>query len=63
MITTLEKNKNIVKFWWRDQPDISDIIEGKTIRIRGTVNRHEQGKYTSAKETMMNRVKIVDANV
>jgi hypothetical protein len=59
MITAIHANKDIIKFWWRDQPDISDIIEGKTIRIRGTVNRHELGKYTLAKETMFNRVKIL----
>lgn len=59
MITTIHAGKDIVKFWWRDQPDVSDIIEGKTIRIRGTVNRHENGKYTQAKETMFNRVKIL----
>jgi hypothetical protein len=63
MITTLENNKNIIKFWWRDQPDISDIIQGKKIHIRGTVNRHENGKYTGAKETMLNRVKILETNV
>jgi len=59
MITTIHANKDIVKFWWRDQPDISDIIEGKTIRIRGTVNRHEHGKFSLAEETMFNRVKIL----
>jgi hypothetical protein len=58
IITTLYQNRDIVKFWWRDQPDISDIIEGKTIRIRGTVNKHETGRFTGAKETMINRVKI-----
>lgn len=59
MITTIHNNKDIIKFWWRDQPDINDIIEGKKLRIRGTVNRHETGRYTKAKETMFNRVKIL----
>lgn len=59
MITTLHENSNIVKFWWRDQPDVSDIIEGKEIMIRGTVNRHEKGRFTNAQETMINRVKII----
>jgi len=59
MITTIHANKDIVKFWWRDQPDISDIIEGKTIRIRGTGNRHEHGKFSLAEETLINRVKIL----
>ena len=61
MITTIHNNKDIIKFWWRDQPDLTDIIDGKIINIRGTVNRHEVGKYTQAKETMLNRVKIISA--
>lgn len=59
MITTVHKNKDIIKFWWRDQPDISDIIAGKTITIRGTVNKHETNKYAyNIKETMLNRVSV-----
>ena len=60
MITTVQGKKNIIKFWWRDQPDISDIIDGKVIHVRGTVNKHEKSKYTNAQETMLNRVKIYD---
>lgn len=58
MITTVHNSKDIIKFWWRDQPDISDIIDGKRIHVRGTVNKHEKSKYSNAKETMLNRVKI-----
>ena len=61
MITTVYNKKDIIKFWWRDQPDLTDIIDGRVINIRGTVNRHEVGKYTQAKETMLNRVKIISA--
>lgn len=59
MITAVREDKDIIKFWWRDQPDISDIIDGKTINIRGTVHKHEDSKYSNAKETMVNRVKII----
>jgi hypothetical protein len=59
MISSCYAEKDIVKFWWRDQPDISDIIANKTIKIRATVNKHELSKYTGAKETMVNRVKIL----
>ena len=59
MITAIYAKKDIIKFWWRDQPDISDIINGKTIQIRATVNKHELSKYTNAKETMVNRIKII----
>ena len=60
MITTVYAKKDIIKFWWRDQPDISDIISNKTIKIRGTVNKHELSKYSNARETMLNRVKILE---
>lgn len=60
IVTTIYNNKDIIKFWWRDQPDLSDIIDGKNIRIRGTVIKHEKSKYTNAYETMMNRVKILE---
>jgi len=59
MITSVHNNTDIIKFWWRDQPDISDIIDGKTVNIRGTVLKHENSKYSKAKETMLNRVKIM----
>ena len=59
MITTVYAEKDIIKFWWRDQPDISDIISDKIIKIRGTVNKHELSKYSNAKETLVNRVKIL----
>jgi len=59
MITTVYAKKDLIKFWWRDQPDISNVINGKNIKIRATVNKHELSKYTNAKETMVNRVKIL----
>jgi len=58
MITAVSDNRDIVKFWWREQPDLTDIIEGKTISIRGTVNKQEISKYSQAKETLFNRVKL-----
>ncbi|MDA9302724.1 hypothetical protein N8072_00950 [bacterium] len=58
MITAVHNNQDVIKFWWRDQPDINDLIEGKTVRVRGTVHRHEIGRFSNSKETMLNRVKI-----
>ena len=60
MITGVYAGKDLIKFWWRDQPDVSDIITGKTVGMRGTVNKHENSRYTGAKETMLNRVKITN---
>lgn len=62
MVTTLFNDRDIIKFWWREQPDLTDILDGKTIAIRGTVNKHEESKFSNgAKETLMNRVKILRA--
>jgi len=58
IITSL-LDDNIIKFWWRDQPDINDIIKGRKLRIRATVNKHEYGRFTKTQETMVNRVKIL----
>lgn len=58
MITTLYKDRDIIKFWWREQPDISDIIMDKTISIKATVKTHELSKFSGANETLVNRVKI-----
>lgn len=60
MITGVLDNKDIVKFWWREQPDLTDIIEGKTVTIRGTVKTQEISKYSNAKETLFNRVKLIN---
>jgi hypothetical protein len=59
MITAIYAKKDIIKFWWRDQPDISNIIANKSIQIRATVNKHELSKYTNARETMVNRIQII----
>ena len=59
MITTLHNGANIVKFWWREQPDLTDILKtGEKVRVRGTVIRHEHHRQTKAAETMINRVKV-----
>jgi hypothetical protein len=58
IITGLTDDRDIIKFWWRDQPDISDIIDGCVVNVRGTVINHELNKFNGAKETMLNRVSI-----
>jgi len=61
MVTCIHKQSDIIKFWWREQPDISDLINGKELLIKATVKTHEQSKYSGAKETLVNRVKIMSA--
>lgn len=62
MITTLHQGADIVKFWWREQPDLTDMLQtGQRIRVRGTVIRHEHNRQNKAAETMINRVKLVNS--
>jgi hypothetical protein len=60
MITTLHDEQNVVKFWWRDQPDLADVLKpGAKVNIRGTVIRHDVDRQNRMAETMINRVKVV----
>ena len=58
MITCLESDKNVVKFWFSKDPDVTGILEGNTITVTGFVKTQSKSKYSNCMETMINRVKI-----
>ena len=58
LVTSVTKDENIVRFFWNKDPDIADIIEGKTVSIVGTIREQEVSKFSHCKETVLNRVKI-----
>lgn len=60
IVTTVAEDKNIIKFFWNKDPDLSKIFEGKTISINGRVKNHELSKYTNCKETVLNYMKILE---
>jgi hypothetical protein len=62
MVTGLENNKNVVKFWFSSDPDISGILEGKTITLAGFVKSQGKSKYSNCQETIINRVKVSDVS-
>ena len=58
MVTGLENKKNVVKFWFSKDPDISGILEGKTVSLTGFVKSQGKSKYSNCQETIINRVKV-----
>ena len=58
MVTGLENKKNVVKFWFSKDPDISGILEGKTVTLAGFVKSQGKSRYSNCQETIINRVKV-----
>ena len=59
LVTCIESNKNVVKFFYANDPSSNGIEVGKTINITAFVKGQEVSKYSGVKETMVNRVKVV----
>ena len=62
MVTGLENKKNVVKFWFSKDPDISGILEGKTVTLAGFVKSQGKSRYSNCQETIINRVKVVEVS-
>ena len=62
MVTGLENKKNVVKFWFSKDPDITGILEGKTVNLTGFVKSQGKSKYSNCQETIINRVKVVEVS-
>ena len=62
MVTGLENKKNVVKFWFSKDPDITGILEGKTVTLTGFVKSQGKSKYSNCQETIINRVKVVEVS-
>lgn len=58
LVTGVDNNDNIVKFFFNKEPDIAGIIENKTVTITGKVKQHDVSKFSDCKETVLNYVKI-----
>jgi len=58
IVTTVYDDKHVVKFFWNKDPDLTKVMDGKTISITARVKGHEISKYTNCKETMLNYMKI-----
>ena len=61
LVTGVEGNVNLVKFFWSKDPDISSILVGKTMDVTGFVKEQSISKFSKCKETVINRVKIQES--
>ena len=48
----------ISSFFWNKDPDLTKVMDGKTLSITARVKGHELSKYTNCTETMLNYMKI-----
>ena len=60
VVTGVTDDKHIIKFFWNKDPDLTGVLEGKTLKLIGRVKNHELSKYTNCNETMLNYVKILE---
>ena len=58
LVTCIESDKNVVKFFFSNDPTSNGIEVGKTINITAFVKGQDVSKYSGVKETMVNRVKV-----
>lgn len=58
LVTCVDTNQNILKFFFNKEPDISGIIEGKDAMLTGKVKTHDISKFSNCKETVFNYVRI-----
>lgn len=58
LVTCLDNNGNICKFFFNREPDIAGILEGKDVMLTGKVKTHDVSKFSNCKETVFNYVKI-----
>ena len=58
LVTCINDDGNIVKFFFNREPNIAGILEGKRVFLTGKVKTHDVSKFSNCKETVMNYVKI-----
>jgi|TARA_B110000858_G_scaffold64321_2_gene74522 hypothetical protein len=58
LVTCVDTNQNILKFFFNKEPDISGIIEGKDAMLTGKIKTHDISKFSNCKETVFNYVRI-----
>ena len=59
LITTIESDKNVLKFFYANDPEWNGIEVGKVLNIAAFVKGQEVSKYSGVPETMVNRVKVI----
>jgi hypothetical protein len=58
LVTCIDTDDNIVKFFYNKEPDISGLLENKKLVLTGKVKTHDVSKFSQCKETVLNYIKI-----
>ena len=58
LVTCVEGEHNLVKFFWNKDPDIAELIIGKQMTVTGFVKEQSVSKFSNCNETVINRIKI-----
>jgi hypothetical protein len=61
LVTCVDTDENIVKFFFSKEPDIAGLLEGKDVILTGKVKTHDVSKFSQCKETVINYVRIENA--
>ena len=61
LVTCVDKEENIVKFFFSKEPDIAGLLEGRSVILTGKVKQHDVSKFSQCKETVINYVRVEES--
>ena len=61
LVTCVDKEENIVKFFFSKEPDIAGLLEGRNVILTGKVKQHDISKFSQCKETVINYVRVEES--
>ena len=61
LVTCVDKEENIVKFFFSKEPDIAGLLEGRNVILTGKVKQHDVSKFSQCKETVINYVRVEES--
>lgn len=61
LVTCVDKDDNIVKFFFSKEPDIAGLLEGRNVILTGKVKQHDISKFSQCKETVINYVRVEES--
>lgn len=61
LVTCVDTDNNIVKFFFSKEPDIAGLLEGRSVKLTGKVKQHDVSKFSDCKETVINYVKVEES--
>ena len=61
LVTCVDKDENIVKFFFSKEPDIAGLLEGRNVILTGKVKQHDVSKFSQCNETVINYVRVEES--